>query len=146
MTNEQKMATCMIYSSYYDMDVMFVPTDNLTIQNHPANYDHLAVGMCGPDYECDNCKCYGFPCTNCNMYVYDGQMSESSIDEFRIVFNDTEPETPWGVNKQHKQQKHKLFPRNNLPEEFYNQFYEQSLKSYDDTIKGKSWADIDEDV
>ena len=56
------------------------------------------------------------------MYVYDGQISENSIDEFRIVFDDAEPEAPWGVNKHHKLQKQKLFPKNNLPDEFYAKF------------------------
>ena len=139
------MASCIIYSSYYNMDVMFVPTDKLNIQNHPANFDHLVVGLCGPDYDCSNCKCYGFPCTNCNMYVYDGQISETSVDEFRIVFDDAEPEAPWGVNKYHKLQKQKLFPKNKLPDDFYEKFYAKSLKSYDETIEGKSWADLEDD-
>ena len=39
-----------IYSKYYDKDIIFEETDTYNISNHPANYDNLATGIQPPEY------------------------------------------------------------------------------------------------
>lgn len=63
----------LMYSEYYDKDI-FIPIDQ-PFDEHPCIFDHLAIN--DPDYHCTNCTCYGFPCVNCNEFVYDNKITPS---------------------------------------------------------------------
>ena len=131
------MANNVIYSNYFKQAIIFKTTPSMTMHSHPANYDHLATGIMPPDYACTNCTCYGFPCVNCSVYVYDGNIipprsSKKEIEdkkEWTICFGDFDGIVIPKFNSVNKMRK------NDSKKE----------ESYDDIIKGRNWADVSDD-
>ena len=78
---EQPIHNCVVYSSYYDMDILFQTTNLEDVNNHPVKYDNLATGSREPDYECTNCKSYGFPCFNCALHVYNCNIKPADLTD-----------------------------------------------------------------
>ena len=84
----------------------------------------------GPDYDCTNCKCYGFPCANCNDYIINHRPLISYKD-CKMIINFEDPEDPEETSVED--------PEN--PED-PDDTDKSSVSSYESIIKGKSWADI----
>jgi hypothetical protein len=59
-----------IYSPYYNYYFMvnISEANVISIDSSVSSQSPF-----GPDYSCSNCQCYGFPCANCKMYIFDGQ-------------------------------------------------------------------------
>lgn len=79
-----------IFSPFYQ-SVFIINNQSLLPGQHPLilDYNVSSDSTFGPDYDCSNCACYGFPCANCQQYVINGEPLVSKLNtEFLIDFSD----------------------------------------------------------
>ena len=85
-----------VFSPYYQSYVLI---HNILPGQHPAILDYSVSpnSSFGPDYNCSNCQCYGFPCANCKDYIIDAKpLPLPSLDPQWILDFSSPPSSPSG--------------------------------------------------